>query len=135
MPRIGALAIVAVGVLGSLLACHTVLAQVDPSGDYACDGTDPNGEPYGLALRVAKVGESYSLLWHRDERPQLWGLGLLVDGILAAAFVGSPGSNIAGIVHYRVSPDRLDGVWAAQYGQRLTETCHRVPDGPSRDRH
>lgn len=115
-------------VLGAWLTVSASAQTAPPvmAGQYQCEGTNPDGSPYTIALGVLSDGLKYQLSW-RDPQGEMVGLGYVSGSTLSAA-IATPQRQAVGLVVYTIQGQTLAGTWMA-FGQpgTMTETC--VPAG------
>lgn len=105
----------------TLLAASLVL-QLAIAGTYTCTGTQPNGEPYVLDLRIEPLEMAHKLTWtEKSGQVVAYGVGLADALRLSAAFW--TGSGDVGVAMYTIAPGQLNGVWTDTRGMIYTETC------------
>lgn len=91
-------------------------------GQYACEGTNPDGTPYTIALGILGDGTKYQLTW-QDPQGQFVGLGYVSGSTLSAA-IATPQGQAVGLAVYTIAGQNLTGTWLA-FGQAgvMTENC------------
>jgi hypothetical protein len=93
----------------------------DVGGDYACKGTNPDGQEYTGKVKIVKKGDVYQFGWVIGQE-RYSGVGIRDGNILSVSWVLQNGDT--GIVVYKIGKDkRLVGRWAQQGGKAIyTET-------------
>jgi hypothetical protein len=116
-------------VLLMMAAAAPLHAQgTDPSGNYRCDGTSPDGSAYRALVQIARNGDTYMLRWVTPGGVVSIGVGVVKDNMLSVAFFGIS----AGVVVYQIDGTKpLTGEWTdiEGKGQVYKETLTRLADG------
>ena len=92
--------------VGSLCAS---MAFAGIEGNYTIAGKNPNGTRYQGMLVIAKLASTYELRWKVGQSAYR-GTGILVGNTLSVGWLAQTDS--CGVVSYKVSKTRLDGIWA-----------------------
>ena len=117
-------------VAAGAIAVTKAVAPIDPSGQYGCTGTGPNGKSYDADLAVEKNNDGYNLTWSNEGETAGIGVGILKGDVLTAIFQ-TP--NAVGVVAFTVSKNGLDGTWTIPQldGAISPEVC-TVGSGPAK---
>jgi hypothetical protein len=108
----------------SLLACLAMLTvavfltsasaradEPDITGDYKCEGTNPEGKTYRGTVEITKKGDAYLLKWTLNAGDTYAGVGILEGDVLGVSYPG-------GVIVYRVTKGgKLVGKWALAEGK------------------
>ena len=100
--------------VGSLLVALLLAApaptpaqEVDLSGTYQCEGSNPDGRPYRGIVEITKTDKTYRVVWRMQSGSV--GIGIVQGDALAVSYV--TGGSV-GIVLYRIERGgRLVGEW------------------------
>ena len=91
---------------------------------YECQGEHPQGK-YEVSLTVVHEQDNYFLLWESHQAGiqtvQAKGFGIRTEDTFSAVYVTLNGQ--LGVIHYKVTAGRLEGVWAVGNGQMFVEVC------------
>jgi|SRR5262245_24512791 hypothetical protein len=120
------LIVVAFGSAASLAAPDPVPNLV---GVYDCAGVNPDGTKYQGLVEIAKVENTYRVLWVLEDNSAVMGVGIFSGGVFAVSyFGGSPA-----IIVYKIDGDRLVGEWTmggregTMYSETLTKSSAERP--------
>jgi hypothetical protein len=100
----------------------------DPSGNYRCDGTSPDGAAYRALVQIARNGDTYLLRWVTPNGVASIGIGVVKENTLSVAFFGVS----AGVVVYQLDGNKpLTGQWTDLQGdgQIYKETLTKLAEG------
>ena len=89
-------------------------SEPDITGQYNCEGANPDGQTYRGTVEIARKGDAYNLKWTFKSGKTYQGVGLLAGNVLA---VGCDGAATGVVVVYRVEKDgKLVGRWSVADG-------------------
>lgn len=92
-----------------LMAMPTALWAQELSGSYLFNGLDPATGPYGGSLDIDRANDALSVHWLPDGKAASEGYALQLDNVIGG-IMAPPGEGL-GIVLYRVTGGRLEGIW------------------------
>ena len=128
-------------VLGLIVvACGSAasLAAPDPAPDlvgvYDCAGVNPDGTKYQGLVEIAKVENTYRVLWVLEDNTAVMGVGIFSGGVFAVSYFG----GTPAIIVYKIDGDRLVGEWTmggregTMYAETLTKTSAPSGERPLR---
>lgn len=97
-------------------------------GLYECQGTNPDGTSYQGIVEIAKLGDTFRVLWTLSDQTQVFGVGILSNGVFAVSYWG----GAPAVVVYRIDGDRLVGEWTmgGLDGQTYSEVLTKLEGHP-----
>jgi hypothetical protein len=122
-----------IAVLVCLAPGRSFAAEIDITGVYRCEGTNPDGSSYQGLVRIIREDETYQVRWHKGDRIISLGVGLVRDDLLSVSYVAS--GNI-GVIVYRIKKGpQLDGEWTilGASDKVLSETLTKLGMSVSND--
>jgi serine/threonine protein kinase len=95
-------------------------AEPDITGQFNCEGTNPDGQTYRGTVEIAKKGDAYYLKWTFKSGATHQGVGLLEGNVLAVSYYDA---TTGVVVVYRVEKDgKLVGRWSVAEGNDMVYT-------------
>ncbi|MBI4263604.1 MAG: hypothetical protein HY657_04460 [Acidobacteria bacterium] len=98
------------------------------AGSYACEGINPDGDPYRTILEVAETGRTWHLRWSFPGGDAvILGVGLRQNGHLVVA---TTADGSLGVVAYTATEGKLEGQWTlAGLPEVYAEHCVKIEAG------
>lgn len=118
--------------LGVMLLLSGVIASTatpdapptDLAGMYACNGVNPDGQPYEALVEITRIDDTYRVVWALSDDSAVMGVGIVSNGVFAVSyFAGAPT-----VVVYKIEGNQLVGEWAmgGAEGVVYTETLTKL---------
>ena len=123
-----------------VVACGSAasLAAPDPVPDlvgvYDCAGVNPDGTKYQGMVEIAKIENTYRVLWVLEDNSAVMGVGIFSGGVFAVSYFG----GTPAIIVYKIDGERLVGEWTmggregSMYAEILTKTTATSGERPLR---
>ncbi|MBI4265560.1 MAG: hypothetical protein HY657_14400 [Acidobacteria bacterium] len=112
------------------------IAAPDPgpalAGMYECSGVNPDGTSYEGVVEIAKLEDTYRVLWTLSDNTAVMGVGIFSGGVFAVSYFG----GAPAIVVYTIDGSRLVGEWTmgGREGAVYSKTLTRVSSQPRQRR-
>ena len=122
---------VLLGVVVVVFGAISSLAAPDPQpelvGVYRCSGVNPDGTAYAGVAEIAKIDNTYRILWTLSDRTAVLGVGIYSGGVFAVSYFG----GAPAVAVYKLDGENLVGEWTmgGKEGAMYTETLTKFAAG------
>jgi hypothetical protein len=122
---------VLLGVVVVVFGAISSLAAPDPQpelvGVYRCSGINPDGTAYEGVAEIAKIDNTYRILWTLSDRTSVLGVGIYSGGVFAVSYYG----GAPAVAVYTLNGENLVGEWTmgGKEGAMYTETLTKFVAG------
>lgn len=101
-----------------LLAPLPARAADNLEGKYACEGSNPGGQPYRGKVEIAKDGDVYHMTWTIGAENYA-GTGFVEGDTLCVSWLLP--NKTAGVVVYKIKDKKLVGRWVQLGSKKILE--------------